>query len=188
MARQTRKKSVPPREYDQITVVIPMLDSLNRKYGTTGPRDGRRMYIRAAYRKAAKKALSSLVEQLAIVNQDRAARGETLWLPQDTDRYTIAYSFDFLDELRQDEDNPLKATKDLLQKAGILKNDNRVFQTTLVKNPNIMYPMASITIYKFHKLYYQPAPLQDMYESWLAQEYAHEATPILVPERTPIHV
>lgn len=185
MGRQKKKREedLLPRTYDRIMVEIEMLDSLNRKYGTIlTPRDGRRMYIRSEYRKAEKKAVQSLMEQLACINEKRTKQGVPLWTPLSSDRYTIFYAFQFTGELKQDLHNPLKSTCDLLKKAGLIFEDNRVGQEILAKDTRVQYPRAILTIYKFHERYYdKPAPIEEMYQIWLAQMYPTITTN--VPER-----
>lgn len=165
-----RSLSSPPRTLDCLTLTCPMLPSVNRKYGYHN--GGQRFYIKSAYRSKEEALLELLTLQLVAINAMRHREARSLWIPQATDRYVILYDFEFVDELRQDVHNPLKPMCDLLQKAGIIYNDNRVIQESQQKRValNREDPHAIITIYKMPVQQMLRVPFQQMLEEFFQQQ------------------
>lgn len=155
--------------YEQLTVTLAMLESVNRKNSPTGQRrGGRNMYTNPAYRKAEEQAVETLQYQLAWLNQR-----EVFWHITERDRYLIYCEFPFPTELKQDLHNPWKAICDCLQKAGVIWNDNRNLDEQNKQIVSRTRNWARISIYKFKNTTYVSIPFQALGDQYL-QHYFTE--------------
>lgn len=156
-----------------LTITIPMLRSVNRKYGVnTQAAGGQRLYITPAYRAQEAKAIEDIGKLVC------AAR----WQVAETDHYAIIYRFTFplpktLKTLTGDIHNPLKPLSDALTKGGALYDDNNTILEVIEKdNTPEKYHWATITIYRFLDGHIPALPIPELLSLLLQRLYTERKT------------
>lgn len=155
-----------------LTIAIPMLRSVNRKYGTnTGAKGGQRLYINPKYRQQEEQVVKD------ISNLVLAAR----WQVAESDHYAICYRFTFplpksLQHLTGDIHNPLKPLSDALTKAGALYDDHNTRLEVIEKdNTPERHHWATITIYRFLDGQMPVLPVPEILSMLLQRQYKRKS-------------
>jgi len=112
MPERVDPKQVRVTQQEEITLVLPLLPSVNRKnkVGRSG------VYTDKGYQQ----------QETSLVLIAKSQINQTDWQAKPTDRYRLDITLYFENELRGDTDGPVKPLIDCLQEAGVLHNDNRM--------------------------------------------------------------